>query len=280
MATISDAIVEFLKKIDRPIGPLEIATNIERNYNSVRSTLSKLYKSGRINKDFYGHYSIGRGYESTGYGEELPRIQNLGVRSIGRVGVRGVDSGRVWVYEPNPEIVGGLRVELRFGFQNKKLSWTVRSPEGMDFWGLRLVRSLVEGEVERCGYVVPEWEAHSHELLKDHMGLKIEGATVVTLNGLEGTLEKIYNKVYGVRRELRVNRPVALNQLEAFWQGGLQYSQVVQMVGVMSNKISEFVESSKGQNRLLATMNSQIKALFETNIRLTETINKLLEKKG
>ncbi len=282
--TIKELIIDLLRELDRPISPLETFQILKKanpkrklNRSSIRTICSTLHKQGIINRPYHGHYSIKASY---GIGKrELPRIQNLHIVAS-KVEIREIDrtlGRRKWDWNPFPE-EKGLRVLITFGWNNKKISWTVRAPQGLSLYGLRLVRKLVEVECKRRGYRDLKWICVNHEKFSDIMGVRIEGAKVITLDNLEGTLEKIYNKAYGVRHEVRVNQPISMESLEALWHGGVSTYQVQQSLWGMSNDIRKMVEFNKSMMGQYADSNRIQRAIFGTFTSMVDRLGDLDER--
>ena len=90
--------------------------------------------------------------------------------------------------------VGDLKgIATFFGFTHGRVSWTVKAPLGLDYYGLILAKKLVECKIAHREYVVDPWLVRNFETLQDHMGIRIEGlAKSVTLDDFAGNLLKIY----------------------------------------------------------------------------------------
>jgi len=271
LATVKQKILNLLQGIDRLLTPKEIASFTKTNYNTVRRVLTSLVRDGLVVREFRGHYRL---KPIHGLGS-APRVQNLFVVAEG-VGVR---RSEVFVWEFGG-VEGGFRVRVLFGVKRGRVSWSVRAPLGLDLYGLRLVRRVVELECEKRGYRDLKWMVRNYELLWDERGIRFEGVKAVTLEDLDGTMEKYYNKHYGVRREVRSSRPTRIEDLVALVQGGLPTYQVVQGVGVLEKRIDELTRAIKEQNRLNYEMFRIQQANQEALYRLIDKIGKLMEKLG
>jgi len=274
---IEDQIIHFMLNIDRDTSSKEIAYNIKRNPNSVRSKMSQLLRKGIIKRKRHGVYSIIEGYGV--WGRSIPlRFQNLHLRASANVGVR--DKGRVDVVE-FPHIQGDVfRIRVVYGFTHQQITWTVKAPIGLDYDGLKLASLLVECMISRRGYSVSSWEVGNFETLQDHMGLKIEGlAKCVTLDDLSGNMLKIYQKSYGVRVELasRSDSTTELNTLLALSTGGMPQAQLMQGLHTTNSEISDLTNAIKYRNVDDHSRDSILQALSETVIRMNNKLDFFVE---
>ena len=272
---IEDQIINFMLNIDRTTTSHEIAHNIKRNPNSVRSQMSKLHRKGIIKKLSHGIYSIIEGYGV--WGRSIPlRFQNLHLRSS--VPVREVDKGRVDVVEYQ-HIQGGMfRIRVVYGFTNKLITCTVRAPIGLDYDGLKLATTLVECMIAKRGYHISSWDVSNFETLQDHMGLRIEGlAKCVTLDDLSGYMLKIYQKSYGVRVELanRSDSTTELNTLLALSTGGMPQAQLMQGLHTTNTEIRDLTNSIKYRNVDDQVRDQMLQALVKTVIRMNEKLDSI-----
>ena len=261
--------------IDRPIGPKEIADNIKRNPNSVRSMMSKLLRKGIITKRSHGYYSIIEGYGT--WGRSIPlRFQNLHFSGAAGVGER--DSGRVDVVEF--EDINGefFRIRIVYGFTHKRITWTVKAPLGLDYYGLMLCTKLVECKIAHLGYAVGSWTVINFETLQDHMGMRVEGlAKCVTLDDLAGNLLKIYQKSYGVRVETRSKTTTSLETLLALSTGGMPQAQLMQGLHSTNKGIGDLTNAIKYRNIDDSNRDRILQALADTVIRMNNKLDDLAQ---
>jgi len=271
--SIEDQILHILKDVDRPLSPKEITNKGRINHNSVRSTLSKLLKKGKVQKVYYGAYKISPIY---GVGRSEPvRVQNLTFVCEGVV-VDKSHSFFKWDYRFGSG-VDEFRLALLLGFKRGKITWTVKAPLGLDLYGLRLCIKIIRDKLESLGYVIPDFNqrfiARNSEYLRDTFNLRIEGVKSITLDDLDGTLEKYYNKSYGIRHETRTNQPTSIDNIFALVSGGMPFSQLIQGVGVVNRGIENLVETLKFRNRKQDETDRKVDALFDAVNRLIERMN-------
>jgi hypothetical protein len=251
---LENAIKTYLSNSQHDEPAWKIAKDLGANRNSVRVFLSRLYKTGVVDRPKTGYYCIKPGYAvGDGPWREV-RVQHLHFYADG-VKVRAEDWGREEVIS-FPEVSGEspARVRIEFGGKRSKLHWWVKADAGLDFYGLSLARLLIEERLLRLGYSSPgEWVAEGWETLSDRFGIRMEGVSCVTYSDVSGWLEKHYNKGYGVRRELRApsEGDATLNQLTAMMQGGINYGQLLQSVAVTNRNVDRMMNYLEQQSRIM-----------------------------
>lgn len=278
MKRIQDRILKALEDLDRPITPLELANIIGANPESVRTRLSKMVKAGLLIRPFPRHYKPVPTY---GVGSP-PRIQNLLVvaERAENPELKGRISGHVIEKEflSFPDEV--FRVRLTFGGKRDKINWTVKAPMGLDYYGFLMTRAWVESEVKsRTGFVDLTWMVKRYELLWDHLGIRLEGVSVITIDDLEGTLEKYYNKFYGVRKEIRQSpQSQRLEDLVALASGGLPQYQMtsslallVNQVEAMNRSIGLFLQKTESDRKM-------VKAIMESQFQISEILDRITKR--
>lgn len=273
---IEDQVIHFMLNIDRDTSPREIASNIKRNPNSVRSLMSKLIRKGILKKTGFGIYSIIEGYGV--WGRSVPiRFQNL--HFLGSAPILEVDKGRVEVMEFD-DVSGDLfRIRVVYGFTHKQFSWTVKAPLGVDYYGLMLCKKLVECMIAHRDYKVSKWRVKNYETLLDHMGMRVEGlAKSVTLTDLAGNMLKIYQKSYGVRVEVRSKGTTSLETLLALSTGGMPQAQLMQGIHTTNSEINDLTNALKYRNVGDHKRDRLLEALSGAVIRLNDRFDIFLEK--
>ena len=287
MGRIANEIIRVLKAEDRPLSPIEIAKIIKQNRNSVRSEIRRLVRKGIIEKAFYGHYCT----KPTIVVGTPPRLQNLLfiATSLKYPELKGkVRDHKEFVYEfsDKPDIPElDFRVWLTFGKKRDKINWTVKAPLGLDLYALLMARQWVD---EKCGQYNPEfrnlvWDANKFEFLFDHMSVKLEGVSIITIDDLVGTMEKYYNKSYGVRHEIRSSvKGKKIEDLVNLVSGGLPQSQMMQGVVVLQNEIRSLVDAVKDSNRinvdLTGSVNRTMSAFTEAQFKMIDRLDKILKR--
>lgn len=272
MTTIKEDILKVLKSLDRPISASQIARLAKRNPGSVRVDLRKLLQEGKIIQEFRGHYSHKPTY-GIGF-DQPPRFQNLYISATQcfggeKIGVREEHKGLVHTISFGDD---GSQIRIVFGFKNDKINWSLKAPGGVDYYGINLATRLVEFECRNLGYEGLFWYLRNIEVLRDDQTTRLEGISSITLTDFQtNTLEKYYNKPRGARREVKGPVNTSLSQLSALIYGGQSTYQLLQGVGIMSQKLDGLVDVQKHTNRLLVDKS-------RSDDRLTDAIFKLIDK--
>ena len=292
---IEDQIIEILKTEDRTFSPSEIAKKGHLNPNTTRSRISLMLKQGKIRRLYYGAYQLTPTY---GVGEVRPvRVQNLAVIAedvnlahLGEGILRAAGyvfrykEGWVYSFEFGRDFESKFRLRVQLGLKRGKVTWTVKAPWGLEIYGFRLCKKVVEDNLARLGVVFVDFDrsfmVNRSEFLNDYVGVDISGFKSVTVYDFEGQLEKIYEKAYGIRREVRVSRPMPIENVLALVSGGLSHSQVISGVGLVHQDIGLLVDAVKGQNRMISNLTRVVSALTDSHIKFKESATDLLNKLG
>lgn len=280
-----------MKTEDRPFSPKEIAKETKIKPPSVRSAVARLLKDGQIQRVYYGAYRI---TPALGVGRrKTPKLQNLqfvaeGVKlgaSNRLLKARGFVYGRGvgWVWSRELDPVGsdeGFRLAVQLGRKRGKVNWTVKAPLGLDFYGFRLCCWMVADVLSSIGVVFEDFDeffiARNVEYLFDHFGVSLEGVKAFTVRDVDGLLEKYYNKIYGVRHEVRDSRPTKLENVVALVSGGVPVNQVISGVGLVHEDIKGLTAAMKGQSRTNLDKDKMVGALVNANLKLIDRIDALI----
>ena len=278
MSKIQDRLLKALEASDGALTPLELANIIGANPESVRTRLSKMLKAGLVLRPIPRYYEPVPTY---GVGSP-PRLQNLLV--IATPDKNPVLKGRVTshvierTFPSYPE--DSFRVRLTFGGKRDKIHWTVKAPIGLDYYGLLLARAWADAEVKaRMGVEDLIWDVSRYDLFWDTMALRLEGISIITIDDLQGTLVKYYNKFYGIRKEVhQTPQAASLEQLVSLASGGIpQYEMtsslalLVSKVDQMTKGIGHFLQRSDSDRRL-------VKAVSEAQVRTAEILDRIMKK--
>ena len=162
------------------------------------------------------------------------------------------------------EVAGSdsARITIEFGWKRRKLHWYVKVDAGLDFYGLGLARKVVDLQLRLMGYVPPsDWIAEKTEFLKDFFGSwRFDGMpSCVTFTTVSGLMEKIYNKKYGIRKEVRVTPGTqTLDGMMAMVQGGISYGQLFQEVAVTNKNVNRMMDYMEQQSRIMTAILERI----------------------
>lgn len=186
------------------------------------------------------------------------KIHNIGLR-FNVVG--DLDS---WVFD---EVVGDVKIHVCFGSQRRKVSGYIADDFGMSkdacLFAIHRWLDIVE---DRLGYVIPEpFELTSFEQNRDFGGVKLEGGfKCITKNGLDGMIERVYQKEEGlVRAEHKITKSMSLTEFEALLQGGVSGYNQTQAQFALMQQVGHLTEALKFTNSRLLEMEKQNQAMMK-----------------
>ncbi len=286
MPTIEDRILRLFERDNREYLSSEIASLAGISRNSARPALTRMVRKGLLRRRGRGIYGAN---PTVGVGNvfEPMRIQNL------RLVAETMDGERLrvpsWVrYRPHVgfvevlELAGlGLteedKVRLRFqvGSKRVKLTFTAKAPLGLDLYGLQFALHWLGGMLETyefTGHV--NWVVdRGTEMFKDYPNIDLDslGAKAITLGEFEGFVQKVYQKSYGVRREIKVERQTSLDAINNIVMGGMSSGTILNMnalalreMEVQSKAIRSWsVGASDTQQALQSMMPQFLQAVFK-----------------
>jgi hypothetical protein len=286
---MKEKILEFMRYQEDPLSPFSIAKSLHFKGSSTRARLSELSHQGLLERVGPGLYSI---TPRDGVGN--PRIQNFlavahpspaltqarlkRLEGLGLVRFDGREYQHLYEFQGPPQgDEGQVILRLRFGLKRNKITWSIKAALGLDFYGFMFCYGLVKCVLARCGIVIPEegpvdpekpalFLVRQAEFLHDRFSIAMDGVKALTLRDFQGNLEKIYNKDYGVRREIRATDLRPVHELMAFYQGGLPTFMVAQASYDIAREVGRNTEAikylNKNQAELTRLNNEILKALW------------------
>jgi len=290
-------ILEYLNQDEKDRKAHKIAQETGFSVNTVRRELSQLTKDDLIQRVRRGTYRKKRSKPTHGVGDSdpfkaLPRVQNLtfqGPVLFPEGFEKGQGHGDDWDFVFDcPGTPGEVfRIGIRYGTKRNQVTWTVAAPMGLTYYGYKMAIKIVDMYLDCCrGLSTPdEWNILNFELNSDYPGLKIEGANAITQTAFDGTLVKLYNKAYGVRKEVstRLALGTSADQFASLWQGGLPAFQVTQAVFGVMGEVRRIAGSVDDHARTMDTMmrlqlQTQealrgIQKILENQAKILENIN-------
>lgn len=282
MATYKELIINLFQRDNRTYRAYEIAQNTKIPIKSIYSVLSRMVKEGLLNRPQPTLYQAN---QTIGVDDlERPwRVQNL------RWVAESMDGCRLVVpcdldYLPYvgyvrelvlPGLGLGVDDEVRLRFQigsvNRKLTFTVCAPLGLDLYGFQLVGAWLDQQCRDHGFTgVVDWRVDRHtEILRDLSVYDMDGlgAKFVSRSDYEGWMEKVYLKEYGkVRQEFKV--PVtSVESIEAILKGGLSTGQL----------FNASVKSLQNQETAINVMRGMVGGNYEMRVAMERKFNGFIE---
>ena len=236
MATQEDRIIKQFQRDNRTYHASEMAYFTGIPQKSVYSVLSRMVAKGLLFRPrptlYQANPTIG-----VGTSPEPFRLQNFRLVAS-KMNGKKIEPPLDLEYLPKMGYVRELRlrglgvtpedeVNLRFqiGAKRGKLTFTIKAPLGLDLYGFQLSMAWLDRELHDHGFHGHvEWLVdRGTELLKDMPNIDMDSMRIATITryDYEGFMEKIYQKKYGVRREIKIERPTKLESIEAVLMGGL-----------------------------------------------------------
>ncbi len=293
----TERILDLLRAADRPLSPYTIAEKLGINDNSVRGRLSDLARKGMIERVYRGYYQI---ISTQGVGASIkpPKIQNIKAivhpsprltkpilekgRADGLVYYKKREYHHIFEFQGPPEGNDGMvRLDLTFGLTRNKITWDMKAPLGLDYYGLMISYEYVKKIINLVGVSILESDyidfskprcfmMVNYEFLDDIIGIKLEGVNCITFRTFEGHFEKIYSKTYGVRREVRSNQPRPISEILALYQGGLPNYMVAQASYDIARTVEKQTEAIKHVNRNLVNLVSQNNVIAKAQLKVLD----------
>lgn len=284
-SSMKNKILAFLQASENPLSPFSISKGLKYNPGSVRARLAELADSGQVERVTRGLYQY---VPRDGVG--IPgRIQNflatvdasppLSRERLGRLANRGILERRgnqfYHVYKftgPPGGEEGEVRQTIQLGVKRNKITWRIRAPLGLDYYGIMFAYGLLRCTLARIGQDPGlEFMVKNIELLDDKVGTRIEGIQAVTFTDFKGNLEKLYNKAYGVRREVRDTEARPASEILALYSGGLPSFMIAQASYDIARRVQENSEN-------IGRLASQVFDQNKINQAILEALYRLLDK--
>lgn len=244
-------ILNLIKKSEIELTPKEISTKLKINHSTTRGYLRRLLRNGKILQPYRTSYCSEITY---GMIKAPLRIHNIILSSFAS-----------WLdfSKDLTEFTGKVKIRVQFGLQRKKITGRISCNSGLDrnsvFFALnRFIDIVHEQTKHRLDSVIVK----TFEVNRDYLGVRIDGAKCYTLKGLFDTIERIYQKENDlVRHEVKVSRPMSVDQFQSLISGGLSAYNLHQGLGFLIQELKEVKEAMKFQNEVISKQSRVIEAL-------------------
>ena len=191
------------------------------------------------------------------------RFVPLTIHNIGLRVVLSEDVGS-WVCD---ERVGDVKVHVCFGSERRKVSGYIANDFGMGkdacLFAMHRWFDIAEEHLGRC---LPEpLEVTTFEQNRDFAGVKLEGGfKCVTRRGLDGMIERVYQKEEGlVRAEHKVTKEMTFTEFDALLKGGVSGYNQTQAQFALMQQVGQLTEALKFTNSRLLEIEKQNQALMK-----------------
>jgi hypothetical protein len=271
VVTQRNRLLYLLKQEDRWISAKYAAEILEINHNSCRGALSRLKKEGEVlHKDrLWAIKSI----HGDKFDQEF-RVQNLhGITE--NVGC-SIEDRVIIEYPLDSSNKPFFRLIVNFS-KNGNANFSVKSPRGLDVIHLCLLEKMLENLLWRYNLRKQEWKITSLELFNELMGYNMSDVKSLTLSDLiNGVFEKFYNKSYGVRREVRINKKMRFESINVLMREGMPNFQFVHRMSHVETKMEAVLEAQKRTNRAMQEIVKNHNMLLDGQFNMTDRMDDLM----
>jgi hypothetical protein len=259
--SLEKRILNIINEASLELTPLGIAEKLREKYpdfqinrSSIRKFCRRMLEKNLLLQPYPGAYC-----NKVTYGM---RFVPLTVHNVSlRVSLsEDIDS---WVKD---EFVGDVKVHVCFGSERRKVSGYIANDFGMGkdacLFAIHRWFDIAEGHLGRA---LPEpLELTSFEQNRDFGGLRIDGVQCVTKKGLDGMIERVYQKEEGlVRAEHKVSKSMTFTEFESLLQGGVPGYNQTQAQFALMQQVGALTEALKFTNSRLIEIERQNQALMK-----------------
>jgi len=267
-SNLETRILTVIEESELELTPIGIAQKLhekypsfEINHGSIRKYCRRLLEKNRLLQPYPGAYC-----NKIAYGMIFVplTVHNISLRvSLSE----DVDS---WVCD---ERVGDVKVHVCFGAQRRKVSGYIANDFGMGKDAcLFAVHRWFDIAEKHLGRSLPEpLEVTTFEQNRDFGGLKLDGVQCVTKTGLDGMIERVYQKQEGlVRAEHKVSKSMTFTEFESLLQGGASGYNQTQAQFALMQQVGQLTEALKFTNSRLLEMEKQNQVMMKWIMEHTE----------
>lgn len=280
-SSIGSKLLDALHKLEEKEGCPQFLTVIAHeadvNFDSARPIIRRLKRDGKVFQRYpRGPYSLKQCHVPThgvagnigAYGV-CPRVQNWDLR----VEDVKVSAG---LAVDDYEIPGtGVGVCIRYGWKRKRVTVRVSCSDGLSLRECKLVVREIQrrvSEVLKCYVDIYDFEVKGFELLNDYDGVRLDLVKCATVRTFLGLLEKIYQKDYGVRHEIKAQGPISLATFYAMVHGGPAVSSIMAANFMLVNEVKRLFEQQKRMNEGSQFMLPTMKGLVDGTQRIVNRL--------
>jgi hypothetical protein len=259
--SLENRILTVIDKSQIELSPQGIAQELHEKYPdfainraSVRKFCRRLLEQNKILQPYPGYYcnKITHGMRFVPL-----TIHNISLR------VNLCEDVGSWVLD---EFVGDVKVHVCFGSERRKVSGYISNDRGMGKDACLLaVHRWFDIAEKHLGRSLPEpLEMTTFEENHDFKGFRLDGVQCVTKKGLDGMIERFYQKEEDmVRAEHKVTKSMTFTEFESLLQGGATGYNQTQAQFAMMQQVGQLTEALKFTNSRLMKIEEQNQALMK-----------------
>ena len=258
--SLETRILEVINESELELTPIGIAQKLREKYpnfkindGSIRKYCRNLLKINKVLQPYPGAYC-----NKITYGMRFVPL------TVHNVAFRVCLSEDVVSWSKD-EFIGDVKLHVCFGSERRKVSGYISNDRGM-------VKDTVLFAVQRCfdiaeyhlGHSLPEpLELTSFEQNRDYNGLRIDGVQCVTKKGLDGMIERIYQKEEAlVRAEHKISKIMSLTEFESLLNGGVPGYNQTQAQFALMQQVGQLTDALKFTNSRLLGLEKQNEAIM------------------
>ena len=259
--SLDKRILIVIEEAELELTPLGIGQNLHEKYPdypinqaSIRKYCRRLLQMNKLLQPYPGAYC-----NKITYGMRFVplTVHNIGLR------VSLSEDIESWVCD---EFVGDVKVHVCFGSERRKVSGYIANDRGMGKDACLLaVHRWFDVAEKHLGRALPEpLEVTSFEQNRDFNGLRIDGVQCVTKKGLDGIIERVYQKEEGlVRAEHKVSKSMTFTEFESLLNGGVPGYNQTQAQFALMQQVGQLTEALKFTNSRLLDIEKQNHAMMK-----------------
>jgi hypothetical protein len=260
--SLETRILNVITESEIELSPIGIAEKLhtkypsfEINHGSIRKFCRRLLEKGNLLQPYPGAYCNKITYAM--------RFVPLTIHNIAW-SVIVSDDVKSWVSD---EVVGDVKIHVCFGSERRKISGYVANDFGMGKdTCLFAVHRMFDIAVGHLGHALPEpLKLTTFEQNRDFAGVKLEGGfKCVTRSGLDGMIERVYQKEEGlVRAEHKVTKEMSFTEFDALLKGGVSGYNQTQAQFALMQQVGQLTEALKFTNSRLLEIEKQNQAMMK-----------------
>jgi len=251
--TCKERILKAIINSSIELTPAEISKRTGIKHSTTRVYLRQLLKEGKIVQPYHGTYCS---RITHGMIFAPLRVHNV-VLSVSAPWLGFSDDVTEWV--------GDVKVRVQFGLRRRRITGRISCDSGMDrnavFFALERFFDIVR---ERTGCDVEEVVVKTFEVNRDYVGVRIDGCKCYTRKGLFGMIERIYQKEDSlVRSEVKVSKPMSLDEFTALIRGGVSSYNLQQGVFMVMQEVRRLTDAVKFNNEAVLRLMKIQKAILD-----------------
>jgi len=230
------SIVKHIELYPDGIQPKQLAREIGLNHNTVKAYLRELESLGIVKRDVYGWYRVVK----TTHTLPEPKLQNfvLSYKIPNEREVNSVDT----TYD-----VKIAKLHFTIGKESKQATGHVSAEPPVSVKEAHLISEIFKVLILKEIDYIPNAEEIYFKTVEfnwDYFGIRMDGINCITLLTINGLVEKLYNKPYAVRHEIKGAIPFNSDNLLILLNNGVMCNNVLSSIDMLDKRISNIEKNT------------------------------------